>query len=201
MEGTKKLVYRDPECKEVGVFVPNFKFLEGGLSHVIKISCTCSVEKKWCVLHNPNLEVPSFPIEKSLIKSLKRKLLATGHSFRRTAALFFRIRYQEDLSEFLSLKDFEMRINQVFKWAPKSAMLRNYSVDWEKYRKTTFAAEAAMESVFRMIAESAKRDIVKEKNRMVKVFKALYDEDELEAREPDMSDIFSMKDILSEAVE
>ena len=102
----------------------------------------------------------SLPMTNRKFDALTRKLSITGHSFRRTLALFLRIRAEQ---ETLQIGDFFFRINKLFKWSRYSKQSLGYSKDYQGWTEWKFPEflEAIYQNIKNLTEESLKRNLEK----------------------------------------
>ena len=169
----------------VNTFISDFKFLDNGEHKVVQCHCTClemkdgTKDDEFCLQCNEELyeELQGcFPIKEKAYDKIVKALDVQGHSFRRTLALFLRIRAEKDG---LQINDFFQRINKAFKWARFSSQVVNYSQDWEGYKDWEFPP--FLEPIYRRLKEQTEEQLVKSLEKLQKKCKK-YTQEEAKER-------------------
>lgn len=182
ISGNKKMIKRldvKGEEQHMLLWVSDFKFIEQGASHAVRIACTCNTGKvrgtdkdtisagldkcAWshrsCPAHN---DVDTTVCED--VKKIMQIVGGRGHSTRRAMAVYFRIRIKVDG---ISIEEAQKRVNAHFKWARGSGMLAEYSLDFHLFEVTSFPKifeityQEMMGKEIGLIAKRKRKDIRK----------------------------------------
>ncbi len=181
-EKTSEDAPRRKPWKSTSVWIPNYKYLDAGVSNSVEIRCGCkrglgplfADNDEWCIYHCDEAQMPSLPIGEAKGKALMKDLGLSGHSIRRTLATVIRIRAE---AEGVMGPAFERKVNAVFKWGRRSSLLKYYTPDWKEAKKLELPPMS--DELWKYLVSSTEKEVRNKLMLNMKKFKRMYREDDL----------------------